>query len=485
MSGSDEERDRGRRGSGSGQDSSHRRGQHGGRPESGGQPRRDQDERGQRSGGNREGQNRAGGSGRRESGKPRRQDQGGVGRRDDRPARDKNDRGDSRGGRDDRRSAHRDARSGSDKREDRPRPQGRPDSGSRNDSRGTDAKREKPRSGGRDYRNDRNRGDRRDDGPRRDDRNKSDRRGRATGKFDDKRGQQAPHGGKKPRSGGHKRDDAAPKRTQAPELPEDIETSELDGEVLRELRTLPKALADMVASHLIAAGRFIEEEPHKALEHARYARAKASRVASVREANGIAAYQAAEWSEALSELRAFRRMAGGPGYMAIVADAERALGRPERAIEMSRSEEASRLEPAEHIELRIVAAGARRDMGEIDASVVGLQIPELDPERQEPWSARLFYAYADNLLAAGRVQESFTWFVHSANADDEGETDAPERLDELVDTLGGAEAAEELVPGSGAGTGADAAETEQDTEPATGHDPGDAGVARGGGERPQ
>lgn len=247
--------------------------------------------------------------------------------------------------------------------------------------------------------------------------------------------------------------------------------SELDGEVRRELRTLPKALADMVASHLIAAGRLIAEEPDKALEHARFARAKASRVASVREANGIAAYQAGEWSEALSELRAFRRMAGGPGYMAIVADAERALGRPERAIEMIRSEEAARLEPAEQIELRIVAAGARRDMGEVEASVVGLQLPELDPQRQDPWSARLFYAYADNLLAAGRVQESFTWFVHAANADDEGETDAPERLDELVDVLGGVEAAEELVPQAGVGGGADAAGTAPDSELAPDSDP--------------
>nr|WP_228047168.1 hypothetical protein [Saccharopolyspora sp. HNM0983] len=262
-------------------------------------------------------------------------------------------------------------------------------------------------------------------------------------------------------------------------MPEDIDPSELDGEVRRELRTLPKALAEMIAAHLITAGRLIEEEPTKALEHARYARTKASRVASVREANGIAAYQAGEWSEALSELRAYRRLAGGPGYMAIVADAERALGRPERAIEMSRSEEASRLDIAEQIELRIVAAGARRDMGEVDASVVGLQIPELDPQRQDPWSARLFYAYADNLLAAGRTQEAFTWFVHAANADDDGDTDAPERLDELVDVLGGADAVEELVPD----TGVEPAEPDPEHDPgfAADENSGENGAGREGG----
>lgn len=230
-----------------------------------------------------------------------------------------------------------------------------------------------------------------------------------------------------------------------PELPEDVEPSELHGEIRREMRSLPKGLADKLAKHLVAAGKLMDTDPERALAHARYARQRASRIASVREANGLTAYQMGEWSEALSELRAARRMAGGAGHLAIMADCERALGRPERAIELSRSPEAAQLEGQEAVEMRIVAAGARRDCGEIEASVVALQIPELDPSKPEAWSARLFYAYADNLLAADRVQEAFTWFVHAAHADDEGETDAPERLDELVVRLGGPEMAQELV----------------------------------------
>ncbi|WP_460963103.1 hypothetical protein, partial [Parasphingorhabdus pacifica] len=244
-----------------------------------------------------------------------------------------------------------------------------------------------------------------------------------------------------------KRSDSAEPQVEnpAPELPEEIEPSELDGEVRREMRSLPKGLADKVAKHLVAAGKLMDTDPEQALVHARYARQRASRIASVREANGLTAYAVGEWSEALSELRAARRMAGGAGHLAIMADCERALGRPERAIEIGRSPEAAELEGQEAVELRIVAAGARRDCGEIEASVVGLQIPELDPKQQQPWSARLFYAYADNLLAADRVQEAFTWFVHAAHADDEGDTDAPERLDELVVRLGGPEVAQELV----------------------------------------
>ncbi|WP_461156961.1 hypothetical protein [Saccharopolyspora tripterygii] len=208
---------------------------------------------------------------------------------------------------------------------------------------------------------------------------------------------------------------------------------------------MPKGAADKVAQHLVAAGQLIDDEPERALAHARFARQKASRIPSVREANGLTAYLTGEWNEALSELRAARRMGGGPGHLAIMADCERALGRPERAIELVRSEEALQLDKEDEIELRIVAAGARRDLDEIDASVVSLQIPELDPKRQEPWSARLFYAYADNLLAAGRERDAFTWFVHAAHADDEEETDAPERLEELAVQLGGPDVIEELV----------------------------------------
>jgi tetratricopeptide (TPR) repeat protein len=217
-----------------------------------------------------------------------------------------------------------------------------------------------------------------------------------------------------------------------PALTDDITAAGLDAEVRRDLRGLQRDTADTVARHLVAAGRLVDEDPERALEHARFARARASRIAVVREAAGIAAYHAGEWAEALSELRAARRMGGGHGHLAVMADIERALGRPERALELSRGPEVRELEQAESIELAIVAAGARRDLGELDAAVVSLQIPELDPARRDPWSARLFYAYADNLLAAGRESDALQWFVHAADADDDGETDAARRIAELT-----------------------------------------------------
>lgn len=194
---------------------------------------------------------------------------------------------------------------------------------------------------------------------------------------------------------------------------------------------LPTGLAELIAKHLVAAARFLDDDPQRALEHARFVRTRAARVPVVREAAGVVAYQAGEWAEALSELRAARRLGGGPGLLAMMADCERALGRPERAIELARSPEAKMLAPEDAVELRIVAAGARRDLGQLDAAVLALQAPDLEITRRDPWSARLFYAFADNLVAAGRSEEAARWFVAAADADEDGETDAAQRAEEL------------------------------------------------------
>ncbi|WP_246245275.1 hypothetical protein [Amycolatopsis pithecellobii] len=214
---------------------------------------------------------------------------------------------------------------------------------------------------------------------------------------------------------------------EAPELPEDINFEDLDEEARRELRTLPRGLAETVGKHLVAAGGLIDTDPEAALEHARYAKTKASRVAIVREALGLVSYHAGHWSEALSELRAVRRMTRTDTHIAVIADAERAMGRPERALDLAKEVAGSRLPRDVEVELRIVAAGARRDMGQLDAAVVSLQGPDLDAAKRDPWSARLFYAYADNLAAAGRRDEAIEWFLNAAQADNEEETDAADR----------------------------------------------------------
>ena len=225
--------------------------------------------------------------------------------------------------------------------------------------------------------------------------------------------------------------DRRPPRRDEPDLPDEVTPNHLDRDVRRDLLSLDKTNAEAVARHLVMAGQLLEDDPALALAHARAARGRAGRVAVVREAAGIAAYHAGEWAEAIAELRAARRMAGGPGLVAVLADCERALGRPERAVEVARSPEARALTGDQADELRIVLAGARRDMGDTAAAVVTLQTPDLDPARTGATAARLFYAYADLLLAADRRREAVTWFLHAAEADTEGDTDAEDRLAEL------------------------------------------------------
>jgi tetratricopeptide (TPR) repeat protein len=214
-----------------------------------------------------------------------------------------------------------------------------------------------------------------------------------------------------------------------PRLPEAITAQQLDPEARAQLHSLPNDLADTVARYLVAAG--MAEDPEQGYEYAQAARRLAARVGVVREASGIAAYQTGRWAEALAEFRAARRLTGHDDYLPAMADCERALGRLDRALALIREADTSTLDRAAQIELRIVESGIRRDQGLAAAAVVVLQVPELTSGRLRPWSARLFYAYADALLAAGRTEEARDAFARAAAADADGETDAADRLDEL------------------------------------------------------
>jgi tetratricopeptide (TPR) repeat protein len=212
-------------------------------------------------------------------------------------------------------------------------------------------------------------------------------------------------------------------------VPAHITADQLDPRARAELRTLPGDLADAVARLLVAAGA--EEDPDRAYRYAQAARGLAARVGVVRETNGIAAYRAGRWADALAELRAARRLTGRDSYLPLMADSERALGRLDRAIALVTGAEASSADRDTQIELRIVESGIRRDQGLPDAAVAALQLPELTDDRPRPGAVRLYYAYADALLDSGRVDDAREWFARAAAADGYGETDAADRFDEL------------------------------------------------------
>ena len=311
---------------------------------------------------------------------------------------------------------------------------GRDERGSRDDRRGGERGDSRPdRRGGRD---DDRRGNRRDDrrGGRRDDR-RDDRRGgrrndRRDDRRDDRRQEEEKARSHSPQRSGY-REERINRRIADPDLPDDIDIEDLDPSVLQDLRSLSKDNGEAVAKHMIMAATWMDDDPKLALRHARAAKDRAGRVSIAREVNGIAAYRAGEWKEALAELRAARRISGGPGMLAVMADCERGLGRPEKAVELGRSEDASLLDRESAIELAIVVAGARLDMGQAESAVITIQRAQPSRDDRGMSACRLSYAYANALAEAGRVDESKEWFEHTVAIDEGDWTDASERLAEL------------------------------------------------------
>lgn len=221
---------------------------------------------------------------------------------------------------------------------------------------------------------------------------------------------------------------------KAPDMPADIEFDydDLDKETKGQLRTLNKQLAELVGKRMLATAALLEDDPDMALQHALYARSKASRVAAVREVAGVAAYYNGDWKLALAELKAAQRLTGTPDHVAMIADCERALDRPERAIDLYREQgNNKKIALATRVELLIVAAGARRDMGMGEAATVMLQVKLLNSQVKEEWVARLRFAYAEALLDDGRDKEGRRWLQKAVDADITGVIGASDRLLEL------------------------------------------------------
>ncbi len=218
-----------------------------------------------------------------------------------------------------------------------------------------------------------------------------------------------------------------------PQVPDDVSGAELDPQVRRALAGLPDSLADRVARHLVVAGRLVDVEPEDAHRHATAAREIAGRMAVVREAVGETAYACGRFAQALAELRAARRMNGSVDYLPLMADCERALGRPGRALTLARDSGVARLGEAGRIEMTIVAAGARRDLGEPAAALSLLEAAPLHTRSRAPWVPRLHYAYADTLLELGRRAEAREWFARAEAADPDSLTDSADRVAALTD----------------------------------------------------
>lgn len=225
------------------------------------------------------------------------------------------------------------------------------------------------------------------------------------------------------------------RKANEPSIPDGVDTRELHRAVRAELRGLPKDLAEIVASHLVVAGQLIDDDPELAYSHAEAARRRAARLPIVREATAETAYAAGHYDVALSEFRALRRMTGTQDYLPVMADCERALGRPLAALKLAKESHRFDLELPLQIEMMIVESGARSDLDQEQEALRILQraIAELTAVSEDARvpKARLRFAYADALLRQGKESEARRWFAQAAKLDHENSTDAQARLDQL------------------------------------------------------
>ena len=220
-------------------------------------------------------------------------------------------------------------------------------------------------------------------------------------------------------------------RAAEPQVPEDVTFSQLDREVRGRLRTLSKDTAERAGRHLVMVARLIDDDPEAAYAHAQAAVRRAGRVDVVREAAGLAAYRTGRFAEALRELRTVRRLNGSSEHLPVMADAERGLGRPERAIALSQEPEAETLDADAQVELAIVVSGARLDLGQPEAAVAALS-GAVVRSASGLVAARVAQARATALEAAGRPDEAAAELAaFSQEVLDEAAGIVPE-LDEVV-----------------------------------------------------
>ncbi|WP_231495911.1 hypothetical protein [Cellulomonas sp. HZM] len=175
----------------------------------------------------------------------------------------------------------------------------------------------------------------------------------------------------------------------------------------------------------------LDVDPELAYEHAQAAVRRGGRVDVVREAAGIAAYRTGRYAEALRELRTVRRLNGSSEHLPVMADCERGLGRPERAIVLSQEPEARTLDADGQVELAIVVSGARLDLGENEAAVATLATPAVRAARGV-LAVRVAQARASALEAVGRDDEAVAELARFSQAELDAADGVVDEDDDIV-----------------------------------------------------
>jgi tetratricopeptide (TPR) repeat protein len=185
---------------------------------------------------------------------------------------------------------------------------------------------------------------------------------------------------------------------------------------------------EVAISKLARAIELLErEDPGAAVAEGLKAKAAAPRSSSVREVLGMAFYGQGRWKEALSELKAYRRITGRADQNHIIADCHRGLGRPGEAVALAEEELRAKVTNEAKAEAVIVAASALADQGRYSEALAFLGRARTKDDVSEPYTLRIWYVKGDILSKAGRNQDAAREFERIMRHDP-GAFDAAERL---------------------------------------------------------
>ena len=159
------------------------------------------------------------------------------------------------------------------------------------------------------------------------------------------------------------------RRPNEPKMPKSIEWRMLSAEDRERLRGLSKEHAENIGLHILAAYTLEESNPEGALEHAKWVARQASRIDFARETLAFISYRQGNYKLALKEFRTAYRMNGFLDYLPFIADCERGLGNPKKAIEIAMSDDARYLRGEAKAEMFLVYAGALGDLKMWDKAI--------------------------------------------------------------------------------------------------------------------
>ena len=196
------------------------------------------------------------------------------------------------------------------------------------------------------------------------------------------------------------------RRPGEPKMPKGLEWSMLSKDDRLRLRGLSKEHAENIGLHILAAYALEETDPQGAMSHAKWAARQASRIDLARETLALVAYRQGDYKLALKEFRTAHRMNGYSDYLPFIADCERGLGNPRKAIEEATSEEGNQLQGESKAEMFLVYAGALGDLGLWDKAIETVQALAKARGLSGDYRMRAVQAEQNFLEQAGRSQEA-------------------------------------------------------------------------------